>query len=248
MILELNNIQKFYGKKKITKAIDGIDLKVKEGDFIGIMGPSGSGKTTLLNIIASIDKPTVGEVKINGIDPFQLKAKELSNFRRNKLGIVFQRFNLIESLTVEENIALPMILEKKNIQEINARLSFLAHKLGIHQLLDKQIYELSGGEAQRTAIARAIFNHPSLLLADEPTGNLDSKSANDVMQLLSTINQEENVTTLLVTHDPKAASYCKKVLFINDGKLYNQLQRGESQKVFFDEILDSISYFNSMHK
>lgn len=248
MILELSNIQKFYGNKKITKAVDGIDLTVEKGDFIGIMGPSGSGKTTLLNIIASIDKPTLGNIKINDIDPFQLKAKDLSNFRRNELGIVFQNYNLIESLTVQENIALPMILEKKNIEEINTRLAFLTKKLGLNNLLEKYIYEISGGEAQRAAIARAIFNHPSLLLADEPTGNLDSKNANDVMQLLSSINQEEHVTTLLVTHDPNAASFCKKVLFINDGKLYNQLNRGESQKVFFDEILDSMSYFNSIYK
>jgi putative ABC transport system ATP-binding protein len=247
MLLELSNITKYYGDKKVTKAVDGINLKVKEGEFIGIMGPSGSGKTTLLNLIATIDTPTSGEISINNISPNQLKESKLADFRRNELGIVFQGYNLIDSLTLRENIALPMILEKKKIPLIEQRLTSITELLGISHLLDKYPYEVSGGEAQRAAIGRAIFNAPSLLLADEPTGNLDSKSAANVMELFATINKEENMTTLLVTHDPKAASYCHKVLFIRDGKIYNQIERGESQKIFFDEILDVLSYFNSTH-
>lgn len=245
MILHLSNISKHYGKRNITKALDNIDLSVERGEFIGIMGPSGSGKTTLLNLIATIDKPTLGDIRINGVNPNRLSEAQLSNFRRNELGIVFQDYNLIDSLTLSENIALPMILSKTELQTIEKRLDQVSKLLGIHHLLNKYPYEVSGGEAQRAAIGRAIFNTPSLLLADEPTGNLDSKSANKVMDLFTSINEKEKVTTLLVTHDPKAASYCQKVIFIRDGQLYNKLERGESQKNFFNEILDVLSYFNS---
>lgn len=246
-LLEISNLTRFYGDRKITKAINGINLSIKKGEFIGIMGPSGSGKTTLLNLIATIDKPTSGSIRINDIEPAKLPEKQLASFRRNELGIVFQGYNLIDSLTLKENMALPMILEKKAISSIEERLAKISEILGITHLLDKYPYEVSGGEAQRAAIGRAIFNNPSLLLADEPTGNLDSKSADNVMELFTTINRNEEVTTVLVTHDPKAASYCHKVLFIRDGEIYNQIERGESQKVFFDKILDVLSYFNSTH-
>lgn len=245
MVLHLSNISKHYGKGSITKALDNIDLSVEKGEFIGIMGPSGSGKTTLLNLIATIDKPTFGDIRINGINPNRLSEAQLSNFRRNELGIIFQDYNLIDSLTLKENIALPMVLNKAELQSIEKRLEQVSKLLGIHHLINKHPYEVSGGEAQRAAIGRAIINMPSLLLADEPTGNLDSKSANKVMDLLTSINDKEHVTTLLVTHDPKAASYCQKVIFIRDGQLYNKLERGESQKSFFNEILEVLSYLNS---
>lgn len=245
MLLEINGLTKYYGKDNITKALDGINLSVEEGDFMGIMGPSGSGKTTLLNLIATIDVPTSGNVLLEGKDITQLNAAALSSFRRNRLGIVFQGFNLVDSLTVRENIALPMVLNKAGVEAIQARVAQVAHLLEIEALLDKRPYEISGGEAQRTAIGRAIVNKPSLLLADEPTGNLDSKNSRAVMQLFSTINAQEGVTTLMVTHNPEAASYCKRNIFIRDGKLYNMLQRGDSQKLFFNQILDTLSFLST---
>lgn len=244
MLLEINNLTKYYGKDNITRALDGINLSVEKGDFIGIMGPSGSGKTTLLNIISTIDKPTSGNICLDGKDITRIPEQKLSDFRRNRLGIVFQGFNLIDSLSVKENLALPMVLDKKGTDKIEERVAEVSKLLGISSLLDKHTYEISGGEAQRTAIGRAIFNHPSLLLADEPTGNLDSKNSNSVMELFSTINAVEGVTTLLVTHNPEAASYCRKIIFIRDGRLYNQIQRGESQKQFFNQILDTLSFLS----
>lgn len=245
MLLEINGLTKYYGKDNITKALDGIDLSVEDGDFIGIMGPSGSGKTTLLNLIATIDAPTNGCVMLEGQDITHLSAAALSSFRRNRLGIVFQGFNLVDSLTVRENIALPMVLNKASVEAIQTRVAQVAHLLEIEALLDKRPYEISGGEAQRTAIGRAIINKPSLLLADEPTGNLDSKNSRAVMQMFSTINAQEGVTTLMVTHNPEAASYCKRIIFIRDGKLYNMLQRGDSQKLFFNKILDTLSFLST---
>lgn len=199
----------------------------------------------MLNLIATLDRPTLGDIRINGMNPAKLSEAKLSDFRRNELGIVFQDYNLIDSLTLRENMALSMILDKAPLEQIEGRLRELGEALGISSILDKYPYEVSGGEAQRAAIGRAVFNTPSLLLADEPTGNLDSKSANKVMELFASINKNEKVTTLLVTHDPKAASYCQKVLFIRDGKLYNKLEQGDSQKRFFDDILDVLSFFNS---
>ncbi len=245
MVLSLDGVARYYGKNGVVKALDLIDLSVDSGDFLGIMGPSGSGKTTLLNIIATIDSPTLGNIRINGTDPSSLSFGELSCFRRRELGVVFQDYNLIDSLSVAENMSLPMILDKKGISQVDKRIKEVSDILGINGILNKMPYEISGGEAQRAAIGRAIFNSPSLLLADEPTGNLDSKSSANVMQLFSTINSVQGVTTLLVTHDPQAASYCKRVVFIRDGKLYNQIERGDSQKRFFNEILDMLSFLNS---
>lgn len=245
MLLEINNLTKYYGKDQITRALDGVNLSVEKGDFIAIMGPSGSGKTTLLNLISTIDKPTSGNVVLDGKDITRILEKEISDFRRNQLGIVFQGFNLIDSLTVKENLAIPMVLEKNGTKEIESRVEEVSKLLGISELLDKHTYEISGGEAQRTAIGRAIFNHPSLLLADEPTGNLDSKNSRAVMELFSAINEKEGVTTLMVTHNPEAAAYCKKVIFIRDGRLYNQICRGDNQKQFFSQILDTLSFLST---
>lgn len=245
MSLQLNNITKTYGKRIVTEALKGISLSVKDGDFLGIMGPSGSGKTTLLNIIATIDNPTSGAVLVNDKDPHAVSEKELALFRRRELGIVFQSYNLLDTLTVRENIALPMALEKKSVKEIDARVNELAALLGIRKLLDKMPYEISGGEAQRTAIGRAVVNKPSLLLADEPTGNLDSKSSADVMSLLTKLNKEEGVTTVLVTHEAQAASYCDRVIFIKDGLLNNEINKGDNPKQFFQQIMDVLTFFNT---
>lgn len=245
MLLDIQNLTKYYGKNNITKAVDGISLTVDKGDFIAIMGPSGSGKTTLLNLISTIDKPTSGNIFLNGMDITMIKNEELSSYRRNELGIVFQGYNLIDSLTVKENMALPMVLEKGSVSNIEKRVAEVSQMLGISHLLDKRPYEISGGEGQRTAIGRAIFNSPSLMLADEPTGNLDSKNSRAVMELFSSVNEKEGVTTLMVTHSPESASYCKKVLFIRDGKLYNKIERGESQKQFFNQILDVLSFLST---
>lgn len=245
MLLQINNLSKYYGKDNVTKALDCINLSVEEGDFIGIMGPSGSGKTTLLNIIATIDKPTSGTVLISNKEISKIDENKLSSFRRNELGIVFQGYNLIDSLTVKENLALPMVLEKKSVAEIESRVLEIAKMLCIEKLLSKRPYEISGGEAQRVAIGRAIFNSPSLLLADEPTGNLDTKNSNSVMELFSEINAKKGVTTLLVTHNPEAAAYCKKIIFIRDGKFYNKIEKGENQKQFFNQILDVLSFLST---
>lgn len=245
MLLEINDLSKYYGKDPVTKALDGISLSVEKGDFIGIMGPSGSGKTTLLNLISTIDTPTSGTILLNGQDITHLAPNELSSFRRSQLGVVFQGFNLLDSLTIRENLALPMVLDKKEVSLINKRVEQVSKMLGISHLLDKRPYEISGGEAQRTAIGRAIFNEPSLLLADEPTGNLDSKNSKAVMALFNTINAQEGVTTLMVTHNPEAASYCKQIIFIRDGKLFNNIRRGDSQKQFFNQIMDILSFLST---
>jgi putative ABC transport system ATP-binding protein len=245
MLLEINNLTKYFGSNNVVKALDGINLSVDHGDFVGIMGPSGSGKTTLLNLISTIDKPTSGSISINGTVVSSLTSDSLASFRRRELGIVFQDFNLIDSLTIRENLMLPMILERKGREELEKRVTEIASLLNISNILDKKPYEISGGEAQRTAIGRAIFNSPQLLLADEPTGNLDSKNAGAVMKLFTSINEHIGVTTIMVTHNPEAASYCKRIIFIRDGKLYNTIERGESREQFFEQILHLLSFMST---
>ncbi|PEP49147.1 ABC transporter ATP-binding protein, partial [Bacillus pseudomycoides] len=217
-ILQAKGISKVYKGKVPYKALADIDLSIQEGEFVGIMGPSGSGKTTLLNMVSTIDSPTSGNILINGTNPFQLSSEELALFRRQQLGFVFQSFNLLSTLTVKENIVLPMTLDGVAVKEMNKRVEEVAEKLGILDILHKRTYEISGGQAQRTAIARAIIHKPQLLLADEPTGNLDSKSSNDVMDMLEELNKKVRATMMLVTHDPYAASYCSRVIFIKDGE------------------------------
>ncbi|GGE34942.1 ABC transporter ATP-binding protein YxdL [Pullulanibacillus camelliae] len=240
-MLSVKELTKVYEGKIAHRALENISFEVSEGEFIGIMGPSGSGKTTLLNMIATIDRPTAGEILIDRKNPFELKKNDLATFRRRELGFVFQDFNLLETLTVEENIVLPLTLERVSVKIMKEKVKTVAKKLGIESILNKRTYEVSGGQAQRTAIARAIIHSPKLLLADEPTGNLDSKASKDVMQTLSNINKEFATTQLMVTHDPQAASYCQRVIFIKDGALYNEIHRGDNQKTYYQSILDVLS-------
>ena len=240
-VLKINNISKVYGKKVISNALKDISFTIEEGEFIGIMGPSGSGKTTLLNLISTIDKPTSGSITLKGKEPHKLKGDKLALFRRRELGFVFQDFNLLDTLTIGENIVLPLTLDNVNVKDQDRKLDKVSNILGIENLLNKRIYEVSGGQAQRTAIARALINNPSLILADEPTGNLDSKAAQNVMELLEKINKEENVTTMMVTHDPLAASYCDRILFIKDGEIYNEIYKGDNRRQFYQEIMDVLS-------
>ncbi|MDR9852230.1 ABC transporter ATP-binding protein [Paenibacillus sp. VCA1] len=240
-ILSVRNLGKIYKGMVSYEALSNIDLSINRGEFVGIMGPSGSGKTTLLNMIATIDKPTSGEIRIGGEDPYALSQDQLAMFRRRELGFVFQSFNLLNTLTVKENILLPLTLDGTGLAEMNEKVAALAEKLGIDSILDKRTYEISGGQAQRTAIARALIHEPKLLLADEPTGNLDSKSAREVMEILEKRNREDQVTMLLVTHDPVAASYCSRVVFIKDGQLYNEIYCGESRTAFYQKIINVLS-------
>ncbi|MCC0783398.1 ABC transporter ATP-binding protein [Clostridioides sp. ES-S-0108-01] len=240
-ILTVNNLSKVYGKKIIFNALNDINFSVEDGEFVGIMGPSGSGKTTLLNMISTIDKPTTGTMELKGKNPLLLKGEELALFRRRELGFVFQDFNLLDTLTIGENIVLPLTLDKVSVKEQDERLNEVSTILGIKDLLGKRTFEVSGGQAQRTAIARALINKPSILLADEPTGNLDSKSSKIVMELFQKINKENKVTTMMVTHDSLVASYCSRILFIKDGAIYNEIYKGSSREQFYQEIMDVLA-------
>lgn len=240
-MLQIRNVSKVYEGKVPFRALTDIHLSVERGEFVGIMGPSGSGKTTLLSLIATIDEPTTGDIFIEGKNPHKLPKNKLALFRRRSLGFVFQDFNLLHTLTVEENIALPLTLDNCPVKEIKEKVNDIAKKLGIEHIMHKRIYEISGGQAQRTAVARAMIHEPKLVLADEPTGNLDSKSSKDVMELLSSLNKTEEATMLLVTHDPQAASYCDRVVFIRDGKLYSEIYQGESRQIFFQKLIDTLA-------
>lgn len=240
-MLQVNQVSKIYEGKIAYQALSNIQFTIEDGEFVGIMGPSGSGKTTLLNMIATIDEPTNGEILIHDRNINLLNKNELAKFRRRELGFVFQDFNLLHTLTVEENIVLPLTLDGAKVSEMKNKAAAIAEQLGISAIMNKRTYEISGGQAQRAAIARAMIHAPHLLLADEPTGNLDSKSARDVMELLEKINQEQQTTMMLVTHDPLAASYCQRVIFIRDGKLYTEIHRGEHRQTFFQKIIDTLS-------
>ncbi|EDU37809.1 ABC transporter, ATP-binding protein [Clostridium sporogenes ATCC 15579] len=240
-ILRVSNLKKVYGKKIIFTSLNNISFNIDEGEFVGIMGPSGSGKTTLLNMISTVDKPTSGQITIKDKNPLTLKGEDLALFRRRELGFVFQDFNLLDTLTIGENIVLPLTLDGIAIKEQDEKLTRVSKILGIENLLAKRTFEVSGGQAQRTAIARALIHDPSLLLADEPTGNLDSKASKTVMELFEKINKEEKVTTMMVTHDPLAASYSNRILFIKDGAIYNEIYKGDSRQQFYQEIIDVLA-------
>lgn len=240
-ILRIKDVTKVYEGKVTHRAINQLSFEVNRGEFLAIMGPSGSGKTTLLNLISTIDKPTSGEIIVNEIMPSKLNKHELALFRRRELGFVFQDFNLLPMLTVEENIVLPLTLDEKPVSLMEDRLAELAEKLDLTSFLQKKPNEISGGQAQRTAIARALIHEPTVILADEPTGNLDSNNSREVLELLSSINREKCATIVMVTHDPIAASYCNRVLFIKDGEFFNEIYKDDRRQTFFQRILNVLS-------
>ena len=239
-ILEVKNVEKYYGSKSnLTKAVDNISFNVKPKEFVGIMGASGSGKTTLLNCISTIDRVTTGYIIINGNDITKLKGNKLNKFRREELGFIFQDFNLLDTLTAYENIALALTIQKVNAHEIDKRVKEIANKLDISNILSKYPYQLSGGQKQRVASARAIITNPQLVLADEPTGALDSKSAKQLLETFTTLNEKLGATILMVTHDAFTASYADRIIFIKDGKIFNELIKGnDTRKQFFEKIIE----------
>ncbi|MBS6041126.1 MAG: ABC transporter ATP-binding protein [Clostridium baratii] len=242
-ILRVNNIEKYYGKKgNVTKAINDISFSVEKGEFVGVMGASGSGKTTLLNCISTIDKVTSGHIYLEGKDITEIKEKSLSKFRRERLGFIFQDFNLLDTLTVYENIALALTVQRVNNKELDKRVKSIGEKLNISDIFSKYPYEISGGQKQRTAAARAIITNPALVLADEPTGALDSKSAKILLETLEYLNENLNATIMMVTHDAFTASYASRILFIKDGKIFNEIVKGnDSRKEFFNRIIEVIT-------
>ena len=239
-VLEVKNIEKYYGNKSnLTKAIDNISFTIEKGEFVGIMGASGSGKTTLLNCISTIDRVTAGKIIINNQDITRLKGNNLNKFRREELGFIFQDFNLLDTLTAYENIALALTIQKVKPKEIEERVQEIAKKLEITDILNKYPYQIFGGQKQRVASARAIITNPKLVLADEPTGALDSKSARQLLESFENLNQKLSATILMVTHDSFTASYASRILFIKDGKIFNELIKGEStRKEFFEKIIE----------
>jgi putative ABC transport system ATP-binding protein len=242
-ILQVQGMQKYYGSRGVvTKAVDNISFSVEEGEYVGIMGVSGSGKTTLLNCISTIDTVTAGPIRIKGKDVTALKGKELERFRREELGFIFQDFNLLDTLTAYENIALALTILGEKPDEIHRKVLEVATKLNISGILSKFPYQMSGGEKQRTASARAIITNPSLILADEPTGALDSKSARMLLETIGMLNEQMKATILMVTHDAFTASYAKRILFIKDGRIFNEILRGEdTRKEFFGRIIDVVT-------
>lgn len=242
-VLVVKGVEKFYGNNgNITKAIDDISFEVEKGEFVGIMGPSGSGKTTLLNCISTIDSITTGDIFIAGESISKLKGKKLEKFRQEELGFIFQDFNLLDTLTAYENIALVLAIQEKDYKEIERLVDEAAKKLNIEDILNKYPYEMSGGQKQRVASARAIVTKPSLILADEPTGALDSKSSTMLLNSFEALNKELNSTILMVTHDTFTASYAQRIFFIKDGKIFKELVRGNSsRKEFFNRIIEVIT-------
>lgn len=239
VILEANKIHKSYGNKfNKQEVLSGLDIVIEEGEFVSIMGASGSGKTTLLNVLSSIDKISNGTITIQGTEISKMKEKDLAEFRKNHLGFVFQDYNLLDTLTVKENILLPLSITKMPKKEANQKFVEVATELGIYDVKDKYPNQISGGQKQRTSAARAFIHEPSIIFADEPTGALDSKSAADLLNKLSELNLKRKATIVMVTHDPVAASYCSRVIFIKDGRIYTQLNKGEeTRQTFFKDIM-----------
>ncbi len=244
MILEVNDLKKVYTTRlggNHVQALTNVNFSVEKGEYVAIMGESGSGKTTLLNILAALDKPTSGEVKLNGKNIVTIKEKEISTFRRENLGFVFQDFNLLDTFSLQDNIFLPLVLSGKNYNEMKARLIPIAQKLEITDILDKFPYEVSGGQKQRAAVARALITHPQLILADEPTGALDSRASDGLLRIFNEINQEGQ-TILMVTHSVRAASHAQRVLFIKDGEVFHQIYRGmQNEQEMYQQISDTLT-------
>lgn len=242
--LRVQQLTKVYGTRTgnvSATALNGMNLKIQDGEFVSIMGPSGSGKTTLLNILAGLDKATSGRYILRDKDVSDLGADELAEFRRRELGFVFQDFNLLDTLTLAENVALPLSLSGMRGKALQQRVKRLMQQLGIGELMNRYPYEVSGGQQQRTAVARAMIHDPALVLADEPTGNLDSASAQALLKLFQSIHEELGATVLMVTHDPLSASYSSRVVLIQDGRVYSELERSGDRRAFFQEILSSLS-------
>lgn len=242
-VLEVKNIEKYYGNKgNLTKAIDNISFNIEKGEFVGIMGVSGSGKSTLLNCISTIDRVTAGSIKVNGEEITKLKGNKLNKFRREELGFIFQDFNLLDTLSCYENIALALTIQKVPAKEIKKRVNEVSEKLGITEILKKYPYQVSGGQKQRVASARAIITNPKLVLADEPTGALDSKAARMLLENFEYLNKIMSATILMVTHDAFTASYASRILFIKDGKIFNELVKGnDTRKQFFEKIIEVVT-------
>lgn len=241
-LLRIQQIEKYYGgKSSLTKAIDNISMTVNQGEFVAIMGASGSGKTTLLNCISTIDRVTAGHIYLESLDITKLKGKQLNRFRRDKLGFIFQDFNLLDTLTAYENISLALSIQKKSAREIDNAIRTVSQQLGITEVLNKYPYQMSGGQKQRVASARAIITNPKLVLADEPTGALDSKAAKMLLERFQYLNNEHQATIIMVTHDSFTASYASRVIFIKDGKIFNEISKGfDTRKQFFDKIIDVV--------
>ncbi len=246
-VVEVNHVQKIYGNKGENQsvALKDISFTMKKGEFIGIMGPSGSGKTTLLNTLSTLDRSTKGDIRIAGIDITKMNNSELADFRVSTLGFIFQDFNLLENLTLYENIALPLSLQDVKAAKIKERVHTVASQLGISDILQKFPAEVSGGQKQRTAAARALVHEPAIILGDEPTGALDSKNAISLLETLTELNKKQNVSILMVTHDPQSASYCERILFIQDGELYKELKRSGDAASFYKEILSVLASFGT---
>ena len=242
-VLEVRHIEKVYGSRQnVTHALNDVSFTVERGEFLGIMGASGSGKSTLLNCVSTIDAVTSGEVLIGGVDVTRMKPAKLTRFRREQLGFIFQDSNLLDTLTARENIALPLTISRVPAKEVLRRVDEVAGRLGIHEILEKYPYQMSGGQQQRVAAARALVTEPTVIMADEPTGALDSKNARLLLESLETMNERLQATVLMVTHDSFAASYTHRVLFIRDGRIFTELRRGDStRQAFFERIMEVVA-------
>ncbi|MCR8642035.1 ABC transporter ATP-binding protein [Paenibacillus sp. N1-5-1-14] len=242
-VVEVSNVQKIYGKKgdNLSYALNGISFGIVDGEFVGIMGPSGSGKTTLLNVISTLDRSTGGVIQVAGQNITAMNQTQLADFRAKTLGFIFQDFNLLENLSIYENIALPLSLQGVPAKQIRAKVMKVAKTLDIEEIIKKSPSEVSGGQKQRAAAARALVHEPAIILADEPTGALDSKNATSMLEAMQELNEQQDVSILMVTHDAFSASYCKRILFIRDGKLFTELHRSGSREQFYKQILDILA-------
>lgn len=241
-VLEVKQVNKQYGLKGFkTSVLKDITLNVEKGDFISIMGPSGAGKTTLLNLMSTLDKPTTGQIILDGHDLSKVSSKKLAMIRRDQIGFIFQDYSLLDNMTILDNIALPLALGRKKTNEIIQKATEMAQLFGLEKHLNKYPYELSGGQKQRTAAARALITNPSVIFADEPTGALDSRSSTDLLECLKRINEQTEATIIMVTHDPFSASYSKRIYMLSDGAIKCQISKGENRKVFYSQILDLLA-------